>query len=76
MTHFFQYAKVNQHQVTQLEMSNSQVMLTQEKLSYSPFKWDYIKVIESKSKIAKGSPFDLIFYELKKLSPYGSIIQA
>ena len=53
MTHFFQYAKVNQHQVTQLGMSNSQVMLTQEKLSYSPFKWDYIKVIESKSKIAK-----------------------
>ena len=48
LTHFFQYVKANQYQVTPLGMSNSQVMLTQEKPFYSPFMLSYIKAIESR----------------------------
>ncbi len=76
LTHFFQYVKVNQYQVTRLRMSNNQVKLAQEKPFYNPFMWGYTKVIELKLEIVKGSPFDLKFYGLRKLNLDGSISQA
>lgn len=76
LTQIFQYVKVNQYQVTPLKKSNNQVELAQEKPFYNPFMWGYTKVIELKLEIAKGNPFDLKFYELRKLNLDGSISQA
>jgi len=76
LTHFFQFVKVNQYQVTPLRKSNNQVKLAQDKPFYNPFMLGYTKVKELKLEIAKDNPFDLKFYELGKLNLDGLISQA